>query len=76
MSGAVSGIAADGLLEMLDGANRLERPGDDLGGPNAMDLVGELALEQLRVGQDDAELVVQAMKEAHHLDGSGVGLNG
>lgn len=70
MSGPV--IAANGLLEVLDRANGLERAGNDLGGPGAMDFVGELAFEQLGVRQDDAELVVQAVKKTHHLGRTGV----
>lgn len=70
------GITADGLLEVLDGADRLKRAGHDLGGTRAMDFIGQLAFEQFRVGQNDAELVVEAMKEAHHLGHTGVRRDG
>lgn len=44
-------------------AHRIERARHDLGGACPTGVVGDLGLEQLRVREDDAKLVVEAMKE-------------
>ena len=41
----------------------VEDTGDDLRGAGAARVVGELRFEQLGVGENDAELIVQAVKE-------------
>ena len=56
-------------FEVLDDADRFEGTGDDLRRPGSMHLVGELAFEQLGVGQDDPELVVQPVEETRDLRG-------
>ena len=49
--------------EFLGGGERLESAGHDLARARAVRFVGELGLEQLRVGQNDPQLIVQAVKE-------------
>src|SRR5262245_15513800 len=51
------------LPDLAGGAHRVEHTGDDLRRAGAPHLVGALGLEQFGVGEDDPELVVQAMKE-------------
>ena len=45
------------------GRHRVENARDDLRGPGPADVVGELCFEQLGVGKNDPELIVQAVKE-------------
>ena len=45
------------------GRERLEHAADDLARPRARDVVFQLCLEQLRIRQDDAELIVQPMEQ-------------
>ncbi len=44
--------------------NRVERAGDHLAGSGAMVLFGQPVLEQFRVREDDAQMVVQRVKKA------------
>lgn len=44
-------------------SHRFEDAAHDLGSPRTIDVVGSLGLEELGVGEDDAELIVQAMEE-------------
>jgi len=64
---------ANRLFEVLNDADGFEGARDDLGGPDAVGLVAELVFEQLRVSQDDAELVVQPVKQAHDFWSHGLG---
>src|SRR5205085_3117070 len=45
------------------GRHRVQHAGDDLGGAGAAHFVRRLGLEQLGVGQDDSELVVQSVEQ-------------
>src|SRR5262245_26766292 len=45
------------------GAHRFERARDDLRGAGALHIVGRLRFEEFRVGQNDPELIVQAVVE-------------
>ena len=49
--------------EVFDGAHGLERACHHLGGSRAARGVRDFRFEQLSVGEDDAQLVVQAMEE-------------
>ena len=53
--------------DFFGGAHRVERACDDLRGARPMTVVGRLRFEQLRVGEDDPELIVQAVKEETEL---------
>ena len=57
----------DGLAgaeaDFAGGGHGVEHAGDDLGGARARHLVGGLGLEQFGVGEDDPELVVQAVEQ-------------
>jgi len=57
----------DGLLQVLDSADGVERTGHDLGRARSLRIVGQLAFEELGVGQDHPQLVVQPMKQADDL---------
>jgi hypothetical protein len=45
------------------GAQRLERGGDHLGGTGTVLVLLTLGFEQLGVGEDDAQLVVQSVEQ-------------
>jgi len=49
--------------DLARGAERLEGGGDDLGCAGTVLVLLTLGLEQLRVRQDDAELVVQSVEQ-------------
>jgi hypothetical protein len=49
--------------DLACGAHGLERARDDLRRASAVRIVNGFGLEQLRVGQDDPQLVVQAVKK-------------
>ena len=51
------------LTDLSNGAEGGQSARDDLGRPLAIHSVGSLGFQQLGVGEDDTELVVQAMKE-------------
>ena len=57
--GPAGGVAPN----LFRGAHGGEGARDDLRRARAMDVVGRLRFEQLRVREDDPELIVQAMKE-------------
>ena len=59
-----SGTDPDGVFQVLDDADGLEGAGDHLSGADPVAFFGELALEQLGISQNHAELVVQAVEEA------------
>ena len=48
---------------MLDGGNGFERARDHLSGARFVGFVGQTAFEQLGVGEDDSELIVEAVIE-------------
>ena len=54
-----AGLAAD----FFRCAHGVESAGDDLGGASAIHLVRCFRLEQLGVRENDAELIIEAMKE-------------
>ena len=56
--------------EILDGGDRLERTGDDLTGARTVGFVRQPCLEELGVGENDAELVVQTVKHPRELEGA------
>jgi hypothetical protein len=49
--------------DLARGRHRIEHAGDDLGRPRAARFVRRLCFEQLRVREDDAELIVQAVEQ-------------
>ena len=49
--------------QVADGGHRLERACHHLGGSRAIGGVLQFGLEQFGVGEDDAQLVVEPMKE-------------
>lgn len=51
------------LADVLDGRKRLERARDELRPSAPARLVGAFRLEELRVGEDDPQLIVQSVKE-------------
>ena len=57
--------------QLVGGAHCIEHTGDDLGSAPAVGLVRRLGLEQLRVSEDDTELVIQTIampqSDAMHL---------
>jgi hypothetical protein len=53
--------------QVLNGVDRFEDALDDLAGASLLRLVGETAFEQLGVGEDDPELIVQPVKETRPL---------
>jgi hypothetical protein len=55
------------LTELANGAHSDERAGHDLGRTTPIDGVGGLGLEELRVGQHDAELIIEAVIERQQL---------
>ena len=57
------------MFQVLDDPDGLEGAGDDLSGADAVAFFRELALEQLGIGQDHAELIVQAVEQADQLGG-------
>ena len=54
-------------LNVLGSADSIDCAGDDLARTRTMTLIVELGLQQLGVGEDDAELVVQAVKQGTDL---------
>ena len=50
--------------QTLHGRDRIDRPRDDLTGSGSLGLVGEAAFQQLSVGENDAELIVQSMEQS------------
>ena len=65
--GAAVCTSSNRVCEVLDDANRFERAGHDLRGSNPVGLILELVLEEFGIGQYHAELVVQPVKEVHHV---------
>lgn len=70
-------FSADGGLrrrneatEVLDGADSFECTGHDLTGAGTMRLVDQTCFEQFRVGENDTQLVVEAMEHSRELAGS------
>jgi hypothetical protein len=59
---AARALKADGSAKILDRRYGFERTDHDLTGPGTLCLVGKPSLEQLGVGKDNAELVVEAME--------------
>src|SRR5262249_1570899 len=55
--------------QFLDGGERVESARYDLRRAGAIHVVGRFGFEQLGVGKDDPELVVQAMEEEPELRG-------
>ena len=53
----------DLAAELLNGVDGFEDALDDLAGAGFLGVVGQPALEQLGVGQNDPELIVQPVKE-------------
>jgi len=49
--------------QLLDGRDRVEGTGHHLPGASPLRLVNQPGLEQLRVGEDDPELVVEAVED-------------
>src|SRR5688572_28510190 len=49
--------------DFASGGHRSEDAGDDLGGAGARHLVGRFCLEKFGVGQNDSELIIEAMEE-------------
>jgi hypothetical protein len=58
---------AEDAPEVLDGRDRFEGAGHNLAGASALGLLAETCLEQLSVGEDDAELVVQPVKDGRKI---------
>lgn len=56
-------VVVDAVADRAGDAHRFERRGHDLGGTRALVLIGQLRLEQFRMREDDAQLVVQAVEE-------------
>ena len=56
-------MLGDETAQILDCGNRLERPGDDLTGPGTLGFLRQAGLEQLRIGEDDAKLIVEPVKD-------------
>jgi hypothetical protein len=50
------------LSDRLGRTHGVERTRDQLRGPSAIQVVNRLRLEQLRVREDDAELIIQTME--------------
>jgi len=44
--------------------DRVEGAGDDLTGPGAMVILSQAVFKQFRVREDDAQMIVQRVKEA------------
>ena len=53
--------------KVLNSRDGVQRAGDDLAGARALCFLSQARLEQLSVGQDDSELVVQAVKDPREL---------
>lgn len=51
------------MTNLLAGSNRLQGTRHDLPGSGAMGVFREAVLEQLSIGQNDPELIVQEVKE-------------
>ena len=65
------GLNASGvgdLTELANGVDGLERARDDLPGAQLVRLVDESVFQKLRVGQDDAELVVEPVEEKREIN--------
>jgi hypothetical protein len=58
---ALSGLQP--LADVLDGRERLERARDELRPSAPARLVGTLRLDELGVGENDPQLIVQSVKE-------------
>ena len=54
------------LPKLLSGIDGLEGTGNDLFGADPQRIVGQPMLEQLGIGQDDAQLVVEAVEQPNH----------
>ena len=50
-------------IELVHCGDRFERAGHDLGRARSLRFVGQPAFEQFGIGEDDAELVVQPVKQ-------------
>ena len=51
------------LANLAGGAEGVEHAGNDLRSPGPFDVVVCSRLEQLRVGEDDAQLIIESMKQ-------------
>lgn len=49
--------------DALDDFDRLQHAGDDLSSPCSLSLVAEPLFEQLGIGETDAQLIIQPVKE-------------
>lgn len=65
--GATVCASSNRVFEVLDDADGFERAGHDLRGSDPVGLILELVLEKFGIGQNHAELVVQPVKEVHHV---------
>jgi hypothetical protein len=54
---------AEDPAEVLNGRDCFERARNDLAGAGTLRFLGQTGLEELGVGEDDAELVVQPVKD-------------
>jgi hypothetical protein len=61
------GRLVDLAPHVLNSVDRFEDAFDDLTGTRLLRLVGETAFEQLSVGENDPELIVQPVKETRPL---------
>ena len=57
------GSNADEAAEILNGRDRFKRTGDHLASASSLGFLGQLGLEQLGVGEDDPQLVVEPVED-------------
>ena len=62
MMSAKRRVQTDDAPEVLDGQDRLQCAAHHLPGAGALGFVGEASLEQLGIGENDAELVIEPME--------------
>ena len=65
--GAAVCTSSNRVFEVLDDANGFERARHHLGGTHLLRFVVEFVFEKFGIGQYHAELVVQPVKEVHHV---------
>ena len=70
------GLLAEAEADFACGGHRVEHAGNDLRGTRAAHLVGGFRFEQLRVRENDSELIVEAMKEEPEVAGIFTGGSG
>jgi hypothetical protein len=61
------GRRTDNGAELVNGRDRFERARHHLSRARSMRFFGQPAFEQLGIGEDDAELVVQSMKQPYEI---------